>query len=118
MGEGFHDLQSLDDLLNLTVDRAQGALLFLVEPAAAAAQGLEHLHGDGQNYGRYQKELPVDKEHQPHQAHEHQAAEEHRNHALLQGRQHVVRVVGEAAHQLSVGVLVEVGEGEVLELVK
>ena len=38
--------------------------------------------------------------------------------ALLEGHLHVVRVVGEAAHQLAVGVGVEVAQGELLKLVE
>ncbi len=118
VGEGLDHLQPLDDLLDVAVHVAQCGLLLLVVAAAAAAQLVEHGHGDRQHQGGDQKELPVDEEHHGHQTYKHEAAGAHGDHALLQGQLHVVRVVGEAAHQLPVGVLVKVGQGEVLQLVK
>ena len=118
VGEGFDHFQALDGLLNAAVDLAQGGLLLLIEAAAAPAQLFEQGHGQGQHQGGDDEQLPVDDDHHGHQAHKGEAAGQHRHHALLQGQLHVVRVVGEAAHQLAVGVAVKIGQGQVLQLVK
>ena len=118
VGKGFYHLQPLDGLLNFPVDRSQGGLLLLVKPPAAASQLLEQEHGKPQHQNGGKKQLPVDDKHQGHQPREHQAAGEQRDHALLEGHLHVVRVVGEPAHQFAVGVLVEVGQRELLQRVK
>ena len=115
MGEGLYHLQPLDGLLDFSVYLAQGSLLLLIELSAAAPQLLEQEHGEDQHQGGDQKQLPVDDQHEDHQPHKHQAAGEQRNHALLEGHLHIVGVVGEAAHQLPVGVLVKVGQGELLQ---
>ena len=96
----------------------RAACCLLIEAAAAPAQLVEQHHGERQHQGGDQEQLPVDEEHHGHQAHKHQAAGAHGDHALLQGQLHVVRVVGEAAHQLAVGVLVKVGQRQVLQLVE
>ena len=118
VGEGLDHLQPLDDLLDVAVHVAQGCLLLLIEAAAAPAQLVEQHHGERQHQGGDQEQLPVDEKHHGHQAHEHQAAGAHGDHALLQGQLHVVRVVGEAAHQLAVGVLVKVGQRQILQFVE
>ena len=76
VGKGLYHLQSLDGLLNLSVDRAQGGLLLLIEFPAAPAQLLEQEHGEGQYQKGDKKQPPVDDQHQGHQPHEHQAAGE------------------------------------------
>ena len=118
VGEGLDHFQPLDGLLDAAVDLAQGGLLLLIEAAAASAQLFEQGHGQGQHQGGDHKQLPVDDEHHDHQAHKGEAAGQHGYHALLQGQLHVVCVVGEAAHQLAVGVAVKIGQGQVLQFVK
>ena len=118
VGKGLDHLQTLDDLLDLAVHVAQGALLGAVEFPAASAQGLEQNDGDSQQKGGDQKELPVDEEHHAHQAGKHQHTGAQGDHALLQGHLHIVRVVGEAAHQFPVGMLVKVAQRQGLELVE
>ena len=118
VGKGLDYLQALNHLLDVAVHITQGSLLLLIELTAAAAQALEELDGHNKQQGGDDKQLPVDKEHQAHQAHKHQAAGTQGDHALLQGQLYVVRVVGKAAHQLAVGVLVKVAQGQVLELVE
>ena len=48
-------------------------------------------------------------QHHHHDAHKHEYAGGEGDHALFQGELHIVRVVGEAAHELSMGVAVKVG---------
>ena len=118
VGKGLDHLQALDHLLDIAVHIAQSRLLLLIKLAAAAAQLLKELDGQHQQQGGDDKQLPVDEEHQAHQAHKHQAAGAQGDDTLLQGQLYVVRVVGEAAHELAVGVLVKVAQGQILELIK
>ena len=118
MGKGLDHLQPLNDLLDLTVHVAQSALLGAVEFPAASTQGLEQHDGNGQQKGGDQKELPVDEEHHTHQADKHQHTGAQGDHALLQGHLHIVRVIGEPAHQLTVGMLVKPAQRQGLELVE
>ena len=118
MGEGLDHLQPLYDLLNLAVYLAQCSLLSLIVLPAPAAQGFEQPHGQSQDQGGGEEQLPVGDQHDSHQPHKHQTAGEQGDKALLQGHLYVVCVVGKAAHQLAVGVAVEVGQGQLLQLVK
>ena len=118
MGEGLDHLQTLNGLLDVAVHRAQVGLLLAVEPPGPAAEDLEDREGGPQGEHRHQEEEGAHREHDHHDAHEHQDAGEEGDHALLQGQLHVVGVVGEAAHELPVGVLVKVGEGQGLEVVE
>ena len=118
VGKGLDDLQTLDDLLDLAVDVTQSGLLLLVEAAAAAAQALKEEDGQNQKQSGDQKELPVDEEHEQHQAHEHQGAGAKGHDALFQSHLHIVRVVGEAAHELAVGMLIKVAQRQGLQFIK
>ena len=112
MAEGLHHLQALDDLLNLAVHLAQGRLLFSVIIPAPPAEDPEYRHGDKEGHDGHQEQQGRGVDHGGHYAHKGEYAGDEVHEALLHGQGDVVRVIGEAAHQLSVGVAVEEGEGE------
>ena len=116
--EGFDHLQALDHLLDVAVHRSQRALLpGEILPAASAEQG-EHRQHRPQHHQGAQEQQRGQGHHHGHHPHEGDHAGDELDHRLLKGRLHVVRVVGEAAHELAVGVGVEVAQGELLELVE
>ena len=118
MGKGLDHLEALDHLLDVAVDITQGILLLLVIPAAASAEDLEDQEGGTQSQNRYQKEQRAHHQHDHHDAHEHDSAGDQGDQTLLQSHLDIVGVVGEAAHEFAVGVLVEVGQRKGLEVVK
>ena len=118
MGEGFDDAQALDHLLNVAVHLAQGLLLPLVELAAAPADYADGKEAGRQHEERDEEERRAGEEHDGDYAHKEQRRGKDGDDALLQHLLHIVRVVGEAAHELAVGVLVVEVEGQVLHLVE
>ena len=118
MGKRLDHLQPLNHLLNISVDGAQGGLLpGVVFPAALAKHGKHRRHRRQQSQ-RHQKQHGGQGNHHGDDPHEGDNAGQQLNHRLLQSHLHVVRVVGEAAHQLAVGVGVKVAQRQLLKLVK
>ena len=109
VGEGLDHLQPFNGLLDISVDGAQVGLLLLIIPPAAAAEDLEHHEGAPQSDHGHQEKQWAHHQHHHHDAHKHEYAGEEGDHALFQGELHIVRVVGEAAHELSMGMAVKVG---------
>ena len=118
VGEGLDHLQTLDILLDGAVDGTQGGLLQAVELAAQTAQLLEQYQDDEQDHQGDDEQQGGQHQHHDHGADEGDGAGQQLDHALLQGQLDVVGVVGEPAHELAVGVLVKVAQGELLEFVK
>ncbi len=116
--KGLDHLHALDHLLDIAVYRAQGGLLLgEIFPAALAEHG-EHSHDRAQHDQGGQEQQGGQGDHHGHHAHKGDHAGDQLHHRLLQRHLHVVRVVGEAAHQFAVGVGVKVAQGQLLELVE
>lgn len=118
MGEGLDHLQTLDGLLDVAVQGAQSGLLLGEVVTALAAQLLEHQQGDRQHDQGDQEEDAAQVEHHGHDAHEGEQGGDTLEDGLLHDLEDVVGVVGEPAHQVAVGVLVEVGQGQGLHVVE
>ena len=73
MREGLDDAQALYHLLDVAVHLAQGALLLLVEPAAAPAYRADGEEAAGQHEQRYEKERRAGDDEYDYDAYEHQA---------------------------------------------
>ena len=116
--EGLDHAQALYHLLDIAVHLAQRALLLLIQPAASPAYRAYRQETARQHQQRYEKQRRAGHDEYDHDAHERQARGEYRHYALLQHLLHIVRVVGKAAHELAVRVLVEEGQGQLLQLVK
>ena len=118
MGEGLDHLQTLDGLLDVAVQGAQSGLLLGEVAAALATQLLEHQQGDCQHDQGDQKEHSAQIEHHDHDAHEGEQGGDTLEDGLLQDLKYIVGIVGESAHQVAVGVLVKVGQGQSLHMVE
>ena len=118
MGEGFDYFQTLDGFLNVAVQGAQSGLLLGKVEAALAAQLLEHQKGDRQHDQGDQKEHSAQIEHHDHDAHEGEQGGDTLEDGLLQDLEDVVGIIGETAHQVAVGMLVKVGQGQSLHMVE
>ena len=118
MSEGLDHLEALDHLLDIAVDGAQGLLLLgIVGPALAAHLG-EDQQQTHQGEGSDDKQNGAQIEHHGHSGDKGDGGAEQLHHRLLQSHLDVVGVVGEPAHQLAVGMPVEVAQGQLLQAVK
>ena len=118
MVEDLDDLLALDHLLNVAVDRSQSALLGGEVPPAAAADGLDHQqhhpeHGEGN-----QSQQGTEDQHHGDGAQKVQRTGDHAAKAVVQRLGDGLDVVGIAAHQLAVGVGVEVFQRQLLHPLK
>ena len=118
VGEGLDDLHALDHFLNVAVDGAQRGLLLLIVGAAELADLLEYDNDDDQHDQRAQEQHRGEVQHHDHGTDEGDGGGEELHKALFQRDLHVVRVVGEAAHELAVGVGVKVAQGQLLQAVE
>ena len=78
---------------------------------------LRHEHRDRHRDQRDQRELPGDREHHDHHEDDGQQRRHQLAHGLLQGLADVVDVVGDPAQQLAARLLVEVAQGQGVDLV-
>ena len=118
MVKDLDDLLTLDHLLNVAVEAAQGRLLLLEADAAAAAHALHHQEHQPQEHEGDQRQRPVQIHQHHHRAHEGQQVGHHAGEAVADHIGHGVHVVGEAAHQVAGLVGVEIPQGQGLEPVE
>ena len=116
--EGLDNLDALHHFLYIGVDQAQILLLLAVELLGLLTDLLddgvvhtEDSHGDDE-------QDPVQIDHHGHGAHEGQNGGDEHGNGVFHGHLHVVGVIGETAHDLAVAVLIVVGDGHLLELIK
>ena len=115
MVKDLDDLLTLDHLLNVAVETAQGRLLLLEAGAAAAAHALHHQEHQPQEHEGDQRQRPVQVNQHEHGAHKGDEVGHHAGEAVADHVGHGVHVVGEAAHQVAGLVGVEIPQGQGLE---
>ena len=118
MVEDLDDLLALDHLLDIAVHRAQRGLLLGKVPAAAAAHHFHHPQHHHQHGKGDEGQHRAQDDHHGDGAHEVQRAGDEASEAVVEGLGDSVDIVGIAAHELAVGVGVEVLQGQILHPVK
>ena len=108
MVEDFDDLLTLDHLLDVSVDLTQGLLLSREIPPAAAADGPHYQQHHRQHGKGDERQGGTQHQHHDNGAQKIQRAGDHTAKAVVQSLGDGLNIVGIAAHQLAVGVGVEV----------
>jgi len=108
---GADGLPAADRLLDQPVQLPQGVLL-LAESLAGVAGDIAGHGGHPRHHDQAeQRQRDVERQHHRHHPGQSQQAGEKARHILAEHRVHVFDIVGQAAHEVAVRVLVEVAQG-------
>ena len=116
MTEDFDHLLPFDHFLNVAVERADSCLLALKVHAALAADALDHHQHDEEKGDGDEGQHPVEIEHHAEDTHKGERAGDKSSEAAIDHFADGLDIVGEAAHELTVGAAVEETQGEGLHL--
>ena len=105
-----------DHLLRVAVQLALQRGALAEDLAHHLAHLVGHQHGEDHRQHGHKGELPAVDEHDGHGPHQRQHAGDQRAEALGNGGGDVLHVVGHAAHDIAVGVGIEIGDGQVVDL--
>ena len=112
------DLQAIDHFLHIAVDGTQGRLLAHEVYTAFAADDLDDAHHGKEEAHRHQRQQRVEPNHHTQHTHKLQHAGDEACKAVVDDFADSFNIVGETAHQIAVGIGVEILQRQRLQLVK